>query len=95
MKQLFLPVILLVCLPAIASPQSVMSAHSLIEAEQQHGSSGTSIEPSTTPVPMLMTDHGPWRLMLNSKPRLPETAMPSSPPTGSCPWPSAASALAS
>jgi hypothetical protein len=66
MKQLFLPVILLVCLPAIASPQSVMSAHSLIEAEQQHGSSGTSIEPSTTPVPMLMTDHGPWRLMLHT-----------------------------
>ena len=46
--------------------QSVMSAHTLIEAEQQHGTSGTSIEPASTPVPMLMTQHGPWRLMLHS-----------------------------
>lgn len=43
-----------------------MSAHTLIEAEQQHGSSGTSIEPATTPVPMLMTQRGAWRLMLHS-----------------------------
>jgi hypothetical protein len=46
--------------------QSVMSAHTLIEAEQQHGTSGTSIEPASTPVPMLMTQHGAWRLMLHS-----------------------------
>jgi hypothetical protein len=43
----------------------VMSAHTLIEAEQQHGSSGTSIEPVSTPVPMLMTTRGGWRLMLH------------------------------
>jgi hypothetical protein len=43
-----------------------MSAQTLIEAEQQHGSSGTSIEPATTPIPMLMTEHGPWRLMLHA-----------------------------
>jgi hypothetical protein len=43
-----------------------MSARSLIEAEQQHGSSGTSIEPASTPVPMLMTERGPWRLMLHA-----------------------------
>jgi hypothetical protein len=66
MKTLFLPVILLVCSPGIAQAQAVMSASSLIDAEQQHGSSGTSIEPATTPVPMLMTDRGPWRLMLHA-----------------------------
>jgi hypothetical protein len=43
-----------------------MSAHTLIEAEQQHGSSGTSIEPASTPIPMLMTDRDGWRLMLHS-----------------------------
>jgi hypothetical protein len=51
---------------ASASAQTVMSAHTLIEAEQQHGSSGTSIEPASTPVPMLMTQHGAWRLMLHA-----------------------------
>jgi hypothetical protein len=66
MKNLFLPVILLVCSPAIAQAQAVMSAHTLIEAEQQHGTSGTSIEPASTPVPMLMTQHGSWRLMLHT-----------------------------
>jgi hypothetical protein len=49
-----------------AHAQSVMSATTLIEAEQQHGSSGTSIEPASTPVPMLMTDRGAWRLMLHA-----------------------------
>ena len=43
-----------------------MSATTLIEAEQQHGSSGTSIEPATTPIPMLMTTRGNWQLMLHS-----------------------------
>jgi hypothetical protein len=46
--------------------QSAMSATTLIEAEQQHGSSGTSIEPASTPVPMLMTTHGNWQLMLHT-----------------------------
>jgi hypothetical protein len=49
-----------------ASAQTVMSARTLIEAEQQHGSSGTSIEPTSTPVPMLMTQRGAWRLMLHA-----------------------------
>src|ERR1700691_3815054 len=49
-----------------ASAQTVMSARTLIEAEQQHGTSGTSIEPASTPVPMLMTDRGAWRLMLHA-----------------------------
>jgi hypothetical protein len=66
MKHLVLPVILLVCTPGFVQAQSVMSANSLIEAEQQHGSSGTSIEPATTPVPMLMTTRNNWRLMLHA-----------------------------
>ena len=49
-----------------AHAQNVMAASALIEAEQQHGSSGTSIEPASTPVPMLMTEHGAWRLMLHA-----------------------------
>ena len=43
-----------------------MSAHTLIETEQQHGSSGTSVEPVSTPVPMLMTERGGWQLMLHA-----------------------------
>lgn len=53
------------CIAASASAQMVMSTRTLIEAEQQHGSSGTSIEPASTPVPMLMTDRDGWRLMLH------------------------------
>ena len=53
-------------LAASATAQTVMSAHTLIEAEQQHGTSGTSIEPASTPVPMLMTQRGSWRLMLHA-----------------------------
>jgi len=49
-----------------AHAQSVMSASTLIEAEEQHGSSGTSIEPASTPVPMMMMERGAWRLMLHA-----------------------------
>ena len=65
MKHLFLPVLLLACTPVVAQAQMVMSSKSLIEAEQQHGSSGTSIEPASTPVPMLMTSKDGWQLMLH------------------------------
>jgi hypothetical protein len=51
---------------ASAHAQMVMSARTLIEAEQQRGSSGTSIEPASTPVPMLMQQKGAWRLMLHA-----------------------------
>ncbi len=53
-------------IPASAHTQTVMAARTLIEAAQQHGSSGTSIEPASTPVPMLMTQHGGWMLMLHT-----------------------------
>ncbi|WP_216850497.1 hypothetical protein [Granulicella sp. L46] len=48
------------------SEPMVMSARTLIQAIQEHGTSGTSIEPATTPVPMLMTDRSAWRLMLHA-----------------------------
>ena len=53
---MFLRAVLFVVLTGVLplGAQSVMSARTLIEAEQQHGSSGTSIEPASTPVPMLM-----------------------------------------
>jgi hypothetical protein len=57
---------LLLALSAVTPAQTVMSARTLIEAEQQHGSSGTSIEPASTPVPMLMTQRGAWQLMLHA-----------------------------
>lgn len=42
-----------------------MTAGTLREAIQQHGGSGTSVEPPSTPVPMLMTHRGGWMLMLH------------------------------
>jgi len=57
---------LLFVLTASAHAQNmVMSARTLIEAEQQHGSSGTSVEPASTSVPMLMTTKNGWQLMLH------------------------------
>jgi hypothetical protein len=58
--------ILLIALVASARAQSAMSANTLLEAEQQHSSSGTGIEPASTPVPMLMTTRGKWQLMLHA-----------------------------
>jgi hypothetical protein len=66
MKHLVQLVVIFVGFSALLHAQSVMSAHTLIEAEQQHGSSGTSIEPPSTPVPMLMQSRGAWRLMLHA-----------------------------
>jgi hypothetical protein len=42
-----------------------MSADTLMEVEQQHSTSGTSIEPASTPVPMMMTERHGWQLMLH------------------------------
>jgi hypothetical protein len=66
MKNLFVPVMLLACSPVIASAQMVMSAHTLIEEQLQHGSSGTSAVPNTTPIPMLMGSRDGWLLMLHT-----------------------------
>jgi hypothetical protein len=51
--------------PAVLRGQSVMSAHTLVDAVEQHSSSGTSIEPPSTPVPMWMGSRSGWRLMLH------------------------------
>jgi hypothetical protein len=66
MKQLILPALLLVCSPFVAHSQMTMSFSKLLETEQQHSSSGTGVEPSSTPVPMLMTTNGGWQLMLHA-----------------------------
>ncbi|QMV18494.1 hypothetical protein GOB94_07190 [Granulicella sp. 5B5] len=58
-------VCLLAVAPTLLHAQMSMSAKTLIEAEEQHGSSGTSIEPASTSVPMMMTDRNGWRLMLH------------------------------
>jgi hypothetical protein len=39
----------------------------LIATELQHLDSGTSVEPASTPVPMLMQQRGPWMLMLHGE----------------------------
>jgi hypothetical protein len=43
------------------------SSKTLIEQIQQHGTSGTSIEPNSTPMAMLMTVKGKWMLMLHGQ----------------------------
>jgi hypothetical protein len=63
LRRVTLVLALAVALPAAA--QQGMASQTLIEAIQQHGNSGTSIEPASTPVPMLMTTHGGWQLMLH------------------------------
>ncbi len=56
-----------VCAPVVAgAQQQVMSARTLIEAIEQHGSSGTSIEPASAPVPMWMGMRSGWQLMLHA-----------------------------
>ena len=42
-----------------------MSATSLIEAQLNHVDSGTSIEPASIPIPMLMSQRNGWTLMLH------------------------------
>jgi hypothetical protein len=55
-------------------PGMTMSQHSamkmgpenFLQKIQQHAGSGTSAEPNSTPLPMLMTTKGPWMLMFHS-----------------------------
>lgn len=55
--------------PASAAPASGMSmamhAHTLVERVEGHSGSGTSVEPNSTPAPMLMGMHGKWMWMLH------------------------------
>jgi hypothetical protein len=54
------------CAVICARAQMVMSAHTLIEQQLQHGSSGTSAVPDSTPIPMLMSSRGSWLYMLHT-----------------------------
>jgi hypothetical protein len=44
-----------------------MKASSFVEAVEDHSSSGTSVEPASTPVPMMMSAHDGWMLMLHGE----------------------------
>jgi hypothetical protein len=44
-----------------------MQAASFEEAIENHGSSGTSVEPISTPIPMMMSMHRGWMLMLHGE----------------------------
>jgi hypothetical protein len=48
-----------------ASVKMSMKATTFMEQIENHASSGTSAEPNSTPVPMLMAPHGPWMLMFH------------------------------
>src|SRR2546430_8778125 len=43
-----------------------MQPDTFIERIVHHGGAGTSTEPNSTPVPMLMTSRGAWSLMLHA-----------------------------
>jgi hypothetical protein len=56
-------------MPGMSMPQhSVMKMgpENFLQKIQQHAGSGTSAEPNSTPLPMLMTTKGPWMLMFHS-----------------------------
>ena len=44
-----------------------MQPQSFLEAIEQHGGSGTSAQPVSTPLPMMMEMHGGWMLMLHGE----------------------------
>lgn len=63
--------------PALALSQMQMPSTSttsnLIRTIESHSSSGTSLEPSSTPTPMLMTMRGNWMLMFHANAFLVDT----------------------
>jgi hypothetical protein len=77
----------------IPLPQSTqrdtMKSSTLIEAELNHTSSGTSIEPASTPASMLMNGYHGWTLMLHGNAFIADTQQhaasnPSGPSTAAC-----------
>jgi hypothetical protein len=52
-------------MPAMSS--HAMKPKSFLQAIQQHSTSGTSAEPDSTPMPMLMTMKGRWMLMFHGE----------------------------
>ena len=74
-------------MPGMAMPMA--QPKTLIDTELQHSSSGTSIEPDSTPHPMLMTQRGGWMLMLHGTAFVADiqqhaTDTPSAPPQAVC-----------
>ena len=47
------------------TPGMVMRADSFIESVEQHATTGTGVEPDSTPSPMLMGAHGAWTFMFH------------------------------
>lgn len=54
-------------MPNMPGMQMGMQPTNLTEAVENHTSSGTSLEPISTPTPMLMTMRGNWMLMLHGE----------------------------
>jgi len=52
---------------AMSSNQMNMQPHSLIEAMEQHATSGTDAEPNSTPLEMVMHKQGKWMLMFHGE----------------------------
>lgn len=53
-------------MPAMSTGAMNMHADTLIQEILNHTSSGTSAEPNSTPISMLMTKRGPWTLMFHA-----------------------------
>jgi hypothetical protein len=51
---------------AAKMPMPSMESRSFIQEILHHATSGTSAEPNSTPMPMMMTVHGPWMLMFHA-----------------------------
>jgi hypothetical protein len=47
-------------------PMRSMESLTFIDEILHHATSGTSAEPNSTPMPMMMTAHGPWMLMFHA-----------------------------
>ena len=47
-------------------PTQSMESRTFVEEILHHATSGTSAEPNSTPMPMMMTMHGSWRLMFHA-----------------------------
>ena len=52
--------------PAGKMPMHSMESRTFTEEILHHATSGTSAEPNSTPLPMMMTAHGPWMLMFHA-----------------------------
>lgn len=54
-------------MPDMPGMSQGMQATTFVQAIENHEASGTSVEPLSTPVPMMMSMHGGWMLMLHGE----------------------------